>query len=399
MMTVVAGGKGYRYTARGTIHFQPTVYEPGTTRRVSMGDEDKQFEASPQKLKKAKEEGQVVKSKDVSTAIFLVVMFGAIYVCAPLIWSQVVRTFVLIFEQIPNKSLEEIGYTYLTSIAVLSLVILISPFLAIAFLVAIAADFFQVGPLVTFKAISPKFEKLNPVKGFKNLFTMRSFIELLKNIFKIIALGIIAYMVFKGHLTELLLVGQAENALNMIGLLGKVLFEFMLKAGVFFLVIGLGDYLFQRWKFMQDQKMSFKELKDEYKNSEGDPHVKAALRQRRMQMLQRRMLEAVPTADVIVTNPIHLAVAVRYLDEMMNAPQVVAKGTELFAEKIKEIANEHRVPVVENEAVARTLFQVVEIDQEIPPEMYQAVAEILMFAWRLKGQPIPSKRPGNSEMI
>lgn len=356
-----------------------------------MGDEDKQFEASPHKLKKAREEGQVIKSKDVSTAIFLIVMFGLVYVLAPLIWSQIASMFVLILEQIPNKSMDEIGHSYVLSITILTLVILIGPFLALAFLVAIAGDFLQIGPLVSFKAIEPKFDKLNPVKGLKNLFTVRSIVELVKNIFKITILGYIGYLVFKSHLTELLLIGQSENVLAMIALLGKVMFEFMIKAGVFFLIIGLGDYLFQRWKFLKDQKMSFKELKDEYKNTEGDPHVKAALRQRRMQMLQQRMMEAVPTADVVITNPIHIAVAIRYLDEVMNAPQVVAKGTELFAEKIKNIAQEYGVPIVENVAMARALFQVVEIDQEIPPEMYQTVAEILMFAWRIKGKPVPGK--------
>jgi flagellar biosynthesis protein FlhB len=322
-------------------------------------------------------------------------MFGLIYVLAPLVWSQIATMFILVFEEIPNKSVDEIGTMYLMSIIIITLAVLIGPFLAVAFLVAIAGDFFQVGPLVAFKAISPKFEKLNPVKGLKNLFSIRSLVELGKNILKISILGFIGFLVFKAHLMELLLIGQSENALAMLALLGKVIFEFMIKAGIFFLIIGLGDYLFQRWKFMQDQKMSFKELKDEYKNTEGDPHVKAALRQRRMQMLQQRMLEAVPAADVIITNPIHIAVAIRYMDEVMNAPQVVAKGTELFAEKIKDIAREHGVPIVENAAAARALFQAVEIDQEIPPEMYQTVAEILMFAWRIKGQPIPGRPPGN----
>lgn len=359
-----------------------------------MGDEDKQFEASAHKLKKAKEEGQVIKSKDVSTALFLILMFGLVYALAPLIWQQLAKLFILVFEQIPNKYLDDIGQMYLVSLVGLTLLVLIGPFLAVAFLVAIAGDFFQVGPLVAVKAISPKFEKLNPVKGLKNLFSIRSMVELVKNIIKISILGFIGWLVFQAHLDELLVIGQAESAIAMMILLGKVLFEFMIKAGVFFLVIGLGDYLFQRWKFLQDQKMSFKELKDEYKNTEGDPHVKAALRQRRMQMLQRRMLEAVPNADVVVTNPMHIAVALRYQEEVMEAPQVVAKGTELFAEKIKDIAKEHGVPIVENAAVARALFQVVEIDQEIPPEMYQAVAEILMFAWRIKGQPIPGKQSG-----
>jgi len=357
-----------------------------------MGDEDKQFEATPQKLKKAKEEGQVMKSRDVSTAIFLVVMFGLLYGLAPLIWQYTARMFILIFEQIPNGSLESMGSGYLMSIVVITLAVLILPFLAVAWLTAIAGDFFQVGPVVSFKAIEPKFDKLNPAKGIKNLFSMRSLIELVKNILKILLLGIIGYMVFKAHLLEFLAIGQSENVMAMMALLGKVMFEFMLKAGVFFLIIGLGDYLFQRWKFMQDQKMSFKELKDEFKNTEGDPHVKAALRQRRMQMLQRSMLEAVPTADVIITNPLHIAVAVKYQDDTMEAPHVVAKGTELFAEKIKEIGTEHGIPIVENIVVARTLFQLVDVDQEIPPEMYQTVAEILMFAWRIKGQPIPGKK-------
>jgi flagellar biosynthesis protein FlhB len=357
-----------------------------------MGDEDKQFEASQQKLKKAKEEGQVIKSKDVSTAIFLVTMFALVYVLVPLVWQEIANLFIQVFEQIPNKNVENIGAPYLTTLVVVALLTLIAPFLVVALLVAVAGDFFQVGPLVSFKSLEPKFDKLNPIKGFKNLFSVRSLVELVKNILKISILGYIGYLVFTSHLNQLLLIGQSENVLAMIGLLGKVIFEFMVKAGIFFLVVGLGDYLFQRWKFLQDQKMSFKELKDEYKNTEGDPHVKAALRQRRMQMLQKSMMEAVPTADVIVTNPIHIAVAIRYEDDLMEAPHVVAKGTELFAEKIKDIANEHGIPIVENAGVARALYQVVEIDQEIPPEMYQAVAEILMFAWRVKGQKIPDRR-------
>ena len=143
--------------------------------------------------------------------------------------------------------------------------------------------------------------------------------------------------------------------------------------------------------------MSFKEMKDEFKNTEGDPMIKHALRQRRMEMLQKSMLEAVPTADVVTTNPIHIAVALKYNSDVMEAPRVVAKGTELFAERIKTIASEHGVPVVENPVVARALFRLVEIDQEIPPDLYQAVAEILMFAWRMKGITPPLAKPKTSE--
>lgn len=362
-----------------------------------MGDEDKQFEASPQKLKKAKEEGQVIKSKDVSSALFLMIMFMMVYFLAPLIWGKMAELFILVFEQIPNISYEKVGEMYLATLVVLTLVITIGPFLIIAMLVAAAGDFFQVGPLVAIKAIEPKFDKLNPVKGIKNLITMRSLFELVKNLVKIGILGYIGYLVIKEHLGEIIHSGDSENLMAMMSILGKIVFEFMIKTAIVFFIIAMGDYLFQRWKFMADQKMSMKELKDEFKNSEGDPHVKAALRQRRMQMAMRAQLEAVPDADVIITNPIHYAVALRYQIEMMEAPKLIAKGTELFADKIKSIAQDHGIPVVENEAVARALYRSVEVDQIIPPEMYQAVAEILMFAWRITGKPMPQMTLDSTE--
>lgn len=351
-----------------------------------MADENKQFEATPQKLKKAKEQGQVVKSKDLSTAVFLMVMFMLMFGLAPIIWKEIAALFILIFEQIPNKSIENVGWQYLAVLTIKALVLLIAPFILGAALVAIATDFFQVGPLFSTKSIEPKFDKLNPVKGFQNIFSQRTLIELAKNIIKMLVLGWVAWNVFQQYIGHFLAVGGSENIFSIMGVLGQVIMQFVMYAGIAFLALGLFDFLYQRWKFMQDQKMSFKEMKDEFKNTEGDPMIKHALRQRRMQLLQKSMLEAVPTADVVTTNPIHIAVALKYNSDVMEAPRVVAKGTELFAERIKEIASEHGVPVVENPIVARALFRLVEIDQEIPPDLYQAVAEILMFAWRLKGR-------------
>ncbi len=358
-----------------------------------MADENKQFEATPHKLKKAREQGQVFKSKDLSTSVFLIAMFLLLFAMAPIIWKEVAGMFVLIFDQIPNATIEKIGWQYLAVITIKTLVLLLAPFLIIAAIIAIAGDFFQVGPLFATKALEPKVDKLNPVKGFQNIFSMRTLVELVKNIIKMVVLGIVAYLIFSKFLGKLLMLGGSENVFSLMGVLGELIVEFVLYAGAAFFIIGLMDFLFQRWKFMQDQKMSFKELKDEFKQTEGDPMIKQALRQRRMQMLQQSMLEAVPTADVITTNPIHIAVAIKYNADVMEAPRVVAKGTELFAERIKEIAKEHGVPVVENPVVARALFRLVDIDQEIPPDLYQAVAEILMFAWRIKGKAGPEKEP------
>lgn len=349
-----------------------------------MADEDKQFEATPQKLRKARKEGQVVKSKDLSTALSLILMFVIIYQLAPFIWEQIAKLFVLVYEQIPNKSIDKIGLPYLLFLTLVPTFLIIAPILFAAFVIAIIGDIIQVGPLVTGTPLMPKLDKINPIKGFKNIFSIKALFELAKNIIKVCILGFVGYIVFKAHIPTILSLCAMENTFSILYEFGKIVVEFIIKAGSLFIVIAGADYLFTRWKFLKDQKMSFKEIKDEYKNTEGDPHVKAALRQRRMQMLQKNMLEAVPTADFVVVNPVHIAVALKYNLEEMSAPKVVAKGTELFAKKIVEIAREHNITVVENPPVARAVFKLVELNKEIPPELYKAVAEILMFVYNLR---------------
>lgn len=349
-----------------------------------MGDEDKQFEATPQKLQNARKEGQVIKSKDASMAFSLVAMFSMLYFIAPFIWQQISQLFVLVYAQIPNKHFEDIGLLYILFVTLIPLILILGPILFIAALSAGLADFFQVGPLMTTKPLIPKMDKINPVKGLKNIFSSRTLVELVKNILKVTIMGFIGWMTFEEHLPKMLMLGATENVFPMMKEIGDTLIIFVIRSGIFFLLISGGDYLFQRWKFLKDQKMSFKEIKDEYKNTEGDPHVKAALRQRRMQMLHQSMLEAVPSADVVTTNPVHMAIAIKYDREKMEAPSVIAKGTELFAKKIVDIAKEHNIPVIENVPVTRALFRLVDINREIPPELYKAVAEILIFVYNLK---------------
>jgi len=349
-----------------------------------MADEDKQFEATPQKLKKARQEGQVVKSKDLSTAISLILMFVIIYQLSPFIWEQISRLFVLVYEQIPNKDIDEIGLQYLLFLTLVPTVLIIGPILFCAFMISILGDIIQVGPLITGKPLEPKLDKLNPIKGFKNIFSIKALFDLAKNIVKVMILGFVGYITFKAHIPTILALCAMENTFSILWEFGKIIVEFIIKAGGLFIVIAGADYLFTRWKFLKDQKMSFKEIKDEYKNTEGDPHVKAALRQRRMQMLQKSMLDAVPTADFVVVNPVHIAVALKYNLDEMSAPRVIAKGTELFAKRIIEIAREHNITVVENPPVARALFRLVDLNKEIPPELYKAVAEILMFVYNLR---------------
>ncbi len=349
-----------------------------------MGDENKQFEASQQKLRKAREQGQVVKSKDLSTALAIIVMFSAIYALSPLIWGQLTALFTIIYEQIPNKHLDEIGYAYLFTKTVIPTALILLPILVLASIMGILGDLIQIGPLFTTKPMEFNAEKFNPTKYFKNLMSPKTLFDLFKNIAKVIILGIIGYMVYKDHFEDILMLAAIDNHFAIMIQFGALMLDFVIKAGIAFLIIAAADYGVTKWKFLQDQKMSFKEVKDEYKNSEGDPNVKAALRQRRQQLLQQKMMDAVTTCDFVVTNPTHIACAIKYDAKKMESPMLVAKGTELFAHKIKEIAREHNIPVIENPPVARALFRLVEINRQIPPDLYKAIAEILIFVYKLK---------------
>ena len=351
-----------------------------------MGDEDKQFDATPQKLERARKEGQVVKSKDVSTALSLLVMFTFINMMAPVIWRMIVGLFKTLYEQIPNKHIDDIGITYILTNTLVPSVVIIGSILFVAAFIAILGDFFQVGPLVATAPLVPKLDKLNPTKYFKNLFQVKTLFELFKNILKVAILGIVGWSVYSSHLESILMLAAIDNHFAVMIEFGKLIVEFIYKACIAFIIIAAADYGVTKWKFLKDQKMSFKEIKDEYKNSEGDPHVKAALRQRRMQMLQQGAMDSVPEAEFVVRNPTHVACALKYDAETMQSPTVTAKVTELIAKKIIDIAVQHNVPVIDNPPVARALFRMVDINQQIPPELYKAVAEILLFVYGLKNK-------------
>ena len=349
-----------------------------------MGDEDKQYDATPRKLEQARKEGQVVKSKDFSTAVSLLILFSAIFGLAPFIWNQITQLFTLLYEQIPNAHLGSIGLSYIFMITVKAAVLIIAPILALAWFVAVMADFIQVGPLVATAPLMPKLDKLNPTKYFKNIMSIKTLFELFKNILKVVILGYIGWSVYMEHIENILMLAAIDNNFAVMIEFGKLITDFIFKACIAFLIISAADYGVTKWKFLKDQKMSFKEIKDEYKNTEGDPNVKAALRQRRMQMLQRGMMDSVPEADFVVTNPVHVACALKYKAEEMASPMLIAKGTELIAKKIIKIATEHGIPIIENPPVARALFKMVDLNQQIPPELYKAVAEILLFVYNLK---------------
>ena len=348
---------------------------------------DKQFDATPHKLKEAHKKGQIFKSRDLTQLVTFLVGFFIIYYSSGFMWENFVRLFNVLWTQIPQKSLSAIGGGYIFYHTWYCYVVILLPLLVALLITAVMTEFFQVGPIFTTETMKFQLEKLNPFEGIKKvIFNIRSLFELVKSIFKVSVLGYIAYLSLKKHLPDLLRLIEVNNRLGSVAVLGEVFFDFTVKSVVFLLVLSIIDYLFQRWKYMSDQKMTFKELKDEFKQTEGDPLIKSIRRQRQQQVAYGQMMAQVQEADFVVKNPDHIAMALKYDADMNQAPKILAKGSELIAQQIIEIAEKFGIPIIENIPLARALFRLVRVNQEIPPELYRAVAEVLIFVYQLRGK-------------
>ncbi len=348
---------------------------------------DKQFDATPHKLKEAQKKGQVFKSRDITQLITFIVGFFMLYYFSGFMWQSFAQLFNTLWSQIPKRSFTVIGGGYIFYHSWYTLVIIILPLLLALLITAITVEFFQVGPIFTTETMKFSLEKLNPFEGFKKIiFNVRSLFELVKSVFKVGVLGYIAFLSLKKYMPEILGLIEVHNRFGSIAILGKVFYDFTVKSVIFLLAIAILDYLFQRWKYMSDQKMTFKELKDEFKQTEGDPLIKSMRRQKQQQIAYGQMMAQVKEADFVVKNPEHIAMALKYDPSMNQAPKVLAKGSELIAEQIIQIAQEYGIPIIENIPLARALFRLVRVNQEIPAELYRAVAEVLIFVYQLRGK-------------
>jgi flagellar biosynthetic protein FlhB len=266
---------------------------------------------------------------------------------------------------------------------ILDFLIMLAPLLLILMIVAILINLAQTGILFTVEALTPKASKIDPIKGFERVFSKRSLVELAKSILKIVIVGWVAFSAFKNDIPRMIPLLYQENA-QIFSILGELSFEIMVKSCCVILVLAILDYIYQKWEYEQNLMMTKQEVKDEFKQSEGDPMVKSRIRSIQREMARRRMMEEVPKADVIITNPTHLSIALKYKPlEGMKAPLIVAKGANNIAFKIREIAAKHNIPLVENKPLAQNLYKL-ELGTEIPSNFYQAVAEILAYVYGLK---------------
>jgi flagellar biosynthetic protein FlhB len=257
---------------------------------------------------------------------------------------------------------------------------LVAPFMGFGVAITLILSIYQVKFKITPKTMQPKVSKLNPANGFKRIFSKDSIFELFKSILKIFLIAYIAYISIKGHADELFIL--YDISLNQaIALCGEIIIDTGLRISFVYIIVGIADYIYQKHRFKEDMMMTKQEVKDEYKNTEGNPETKGRQRQKMREVSRQRMMNDVPKADVVITNPTHLAVALKYDSEQSRAPVVIAKGEDYLAQKIKDVARENNIRIVENKPLARMLYANVDIGREIPPELYQAVAEILAMVY------------------
>ena len=351
---------------------------------------EKTEEPTAKKLQDAREEGQVAKSKEVASSFTLLAMFILLKIWTGGMASRFISVFSVVynkfsdFTKVPGGRIEANLYISMLTEMFLRILTIALPFVISAFIIAFVSDVAQVGFKPTSKPLKPKLSKINPINGFKRIFSVQTLVELIKSILK---LAVIFFIIF-GELErgrQILFMLYDVPLTQAVILAGDYLIGIGIKIAAVFLVIAFADFLFQKWKFHNDMKMTKQEVKEEYKSTEGDPQIKGKIRQRMMQASQRRMMQNLPKADVVITNPTHFAVALRYDKEEAEAPVVVAKGADYLAAKIKEVAREHDVSIVENKPLARALYHNVEIGEQIPPELYETVAQVLAGVYRAKG--------------
>jgi len=358
-----------------------------------MAGEERTEQATPRRRQEARRRGQVARSAELSSIAVLMSLLIALRFWGPHAWEMMQGGLADALTQIPQDIGNETLIGDLTS-TLLALGRIMGPFFVATLFGALAINYLQVGILFTSHPLIPDLNRINPVTGASRLFSVRALVELFKSLLKLGIVGWIAYATLKNGYA-LIVQAPAMSPGGLIGGVGGLLLQLGWRCAIALLVLAALDYGYQRYDYEKNLRMTREEVRQEYKQMEGDPTVRARIRQRQREMARSRMMQEVPRADVVITNPTTYAVAVRYDAEEMSAPTVVAKGQRLIAERIREIAVANRVPIVENKPLARQLFRTVEVGQEVPSQFYQAVAEVLAFVYQLNRQRGQAIRAGS----
>ncbi|WNR46660.1 flagellar biosynthesis protein FlhB [Paenibacillus roseipurpureus] len=341
--------------------------------------------ATAKKRQDARKKGQVAKSMDLPAAFILLFSFVAFLMFGSYMKGKIIHIFRNVYENQLTMDITKGNVQVLFMDLVQQGIMIMAPIFLLVVLIAFIGNYAQIGFMFIGDPLKMKFDKINPISGFKRIFSMRTVMDFLKSTMKMLIIGYVVYTTLIGEKAQLLGLGHTpiENTFSFIA---SVTLKLGIKIGAILIVLAVADYIYQKYEYEKSLKMSKQDIKDEYKKSEGDPLIKGKIRAKQRQMAMQRMMQEVPKADVIITNPTHFAVALQYDSKNMQAPTVIAKGADYVALKIKEVAKEHGVITMENKPLARAIFAQVEIGDSIPADLFQAVAEVLAYVYKIKGK-------------
>ncbi|MBN3545832.1 flagellar biosynthesis protein FlhB [Fictibacillus barbaricus] len=345
--------------------------------------QEKTEKATPKKRQESRKKGQVAKSADINAAIVLFVSVMFLAFMGSWMGERLLHLFT---HSLDKKLLYDVTETSIPKLLwelSMEVAIILAPVMISAMAAGVLGNYLQVGFLLSTEAIQMKLERINPLSGFKRIYSVRALVELTKSLLKILLIGGVTFYVLWME-RDVYLRMSLVSIESSLPVFGGLAIKMGFAASLVLLFLAFLDFMYQKYDFEKNIRMSKQDIKDEYKKSEGDPKIKGKIKEKQRQMAMRRMMQEVPKADVIITNPTHYAICLKYDDGSMDAPVVVAKGVDLIAQKIKEIAKEHEIAMVENKPLARTLYARVDIGQVIPEDLFKAVAEILAFVYRIR---------------
>lgn len=376
MLCIKTSTDSWRFSDREYLANRLPVFD------LQLFSEEKTEEPTSKRRTEAREKGQVARSVELNSAFIILTAFYVLKMIGSHVYYKLIAFMGFMFTGFSTRDFTvEAMQTLFINIAI-TFVEITFPLMLAILVISLTINFLQVGFTFTLQPLAWKFDKLNPINGFKRIFSSRALMELVKSLFKI---AIIGYFIYRFLMQEIGYIPKMIDAdLNdSIQFMAAMAIDLAFQIGGVILIMAAFDYLYQWWSHNKSLKMSKQEVKEEFKQTEGNPQIKGKIRERQRAMAMRRMMQEVPKATVVITNPTHFAIAIRY-EKDMNAPQVVAKGQDFLAERIKDLARQHGVVIVENKPLARTLYATTEVGETIPTELYQAVAEVLAYVYKLK---------------
>jgi len=346
-------------------------------------DQERTEKATPKKRQEARKKGQVAKSQELASVAVLLACLGVFYFGSYYMIGKMLNVMRQLFVESVQFNIDCNNIQHFLVGFANEIFGLLFPLFLAVFSIALLVNYFQVGFVLSTDSIQPKLSKINPINGFQRLFSMKSLVELIKNVFKILIIVSLVYITIKGEIENFIPLSE-QSVGEILVYIGKLAFKIVFRTCLLLIILAIFDYLYQRWEYEKNLKMSKQEVKDEFKQTEGDPIIRARIKRLQREAARKRMMASVPKADVVITNPTHLAVAIHYDQSRMSAPKVVAKGRGHIAEKIRQIATENRVTIVEDRPLAQILYKMVDVDEVIPTNLYKAVAEVMAFVYSMR---------------